>query len=318
MKDEVMMIEPTRGFIAPKVDDLLEVFLSGRKQTTIRAYKQDLQSFTRFVECNSVYDAMSEFLTLTQGQANFTAMTYKNYLIDKGLASNTINRKLSALKSIIKMARMLGLINYSLDVQAVKTKAYRDTSGNTIAEVSRLIKVATVQRNEGKASRDVAMLRLLFDLALRREEVVSLDYESLDLEKGKIKILGKGRTQTELLSIAVATIEALRDWIEVRGNHEGALFIAMDRASGDGVRISGRSLHRLVKSLAQKAGFKSHPHSLRHTAITQCVIEAKNNGIGLEECLQFSRHADVRTMMIYYQNHRDVQGQLSSLISQVV
>ena len=43
------------------------------------------------------------------------------------------------------------------------------------------------------AVRNVAMLRVMFDLALRVSEVVRLDVEDLELDRGALWVSGKGR-----------------------------------------------------------------------------------------------------------------------------
>ncbi len=47
----------------------------------------------------------------------------------------------------------------------------------------------------------MAILRCLYDLGLRRAEVVRLDLEDLDLAGGTVGILGKGRTQKMKLTL---------------------------------------------------------------------------------------------------------------------
>ena len=55
---------------------------------------------------------------------------------------------------------------------------------------------------------------------------------------------------------------------------------------------------------------------MRHTAITEAIKAAQANGIGLEEVLDFSRHRDVKVMMIYRDRERNVQGKLSALVAE--
>ena len=58
------------------------------------------------------------------------------------------------------------------------------------------------------AARDRAILRLSFDLGLRRGELASLDLEHLDLEAGTLAVLGKGQEERELLSLPSETTAA--------------------------------------------------------------------------------------------------------------
>ena len=52
------------------------------------------------------------------------------------------------------------------------------------------------EREDAKASRDRALLRLAFELGLRRGEFAGLDLEQLDLEAGTLAVLGKGLMRT--------------------------------------------------------------------------------------------------------------------------
>ena len=53
--------------------------------------------------------------------------------------------------------------------------------------------------------RDRALLRLAFDLGLRRGELASLDLEHLDLEAGMLAVLGKGQEGREQLTLPPET-----------------------------------------------------------------------------------------------------------------
>jgi len=67
--------------------------------------------------------------------------------------------------------------------------------------------------------------------------------------------------------------------------------------------------------LGEKIGVKTRPHGIRHSAVTEAVKKAQQNGLDLEEVLDFSRHRDVRTLLIYRDRERNVQGKLSELVA---
>src|SRR5262249_51969475 len=85
-------------------------------------------------------------------------------------------------------------------------------------------------RTDAKGLRDRALLRLLFDLGLRRAEAVGLDVGDLDLEAGTADVLGKGRTQKVRLTLPGPTREALAAWLAVRGPPPGPLLTSCGRA----------------------------------------------------------------------------------------
>jgi integrase/recombinase XerC len=75
-------------------------------------------------------------------------------------------------------------------------------------------------------------------------------------------------------------------------------------------------VYRLVRDLGGEAGIHARPHGLRHTAITEACKAAQASGIALEEVLDFSRHRDVKVLMIYRDRERNVQGRLAALVAE--
>lgn len=293
-------------------------FLSGRNERTIQAYKQDLADFSTFMGTENVDEAARLLLAGTHGDANSHALSYKSSLVSRGLQAATVNRRLASLRSLVKLARTLGMVPWSLEVENMKSESYRDTRGPGKSGFVALLNQASHIKNGKKSVRDRAALRLLHDLALRRGELVALDLEDLDLSSGTVAILGKGRTQKELLTLPDPTKEILKEWLEVRGTEPGPLFVNMDRAGKGNGRLTGNGLFKIVRGLGQKNGLKVRPHGLRHTAITEACKAAQANGMDLEEVMDFSRHKNVKTLMVYRDRERNVQGRLASLVAATV
>jgi integrase/recombinase XerC len=291
---------------------LVEAFLSGRSERTLEAYRRDLEDFTAFVGAPSGEEATRLLLGRGHGEANALVLSYKSHLLEKGLSPSTVNRRLAALRSLVKMARTLGLVPWTLEVSNVRAKAYRDTRGPGAAGVHLLLD--QVQGDNPKAVRDRALIRLLYDLGLRRGEVVSLDAEDLDLERGTVAVTGKGRREKEPLTLPEPTALYLAAWSEVRGEEPGPLFVNVDRA-GKGERLTGTSLYRLVRGYGEKAGLRTWPHGLRHTAITEAVKKVQEAGYPLEVARDFSRHSDIRTLLIYRDRERNYQGEVASMVA---
>jgi integrase/recombinase XerC len=297
-------------------EGLLAAFLAGRSECTRRAYRRDLDDFRRFLEVDKVSDAAHLLLSRGHGNANAVALAWRADLQERGLQSATINRRLAALRSLVQLARTLGMVPWTLEVKNVRAESYRDTRGPGRRGV-RLLLDEIERRGDKKGLRDRAALRLLYDLGLRRSEVVALDIDDLDLDAGTVAVLGKGRTQKANLTLPEPTKEAVQQWLEARGMEMGPLFTNLDRA-GKGCRLTGTSLYRIVRGLGEKLGLRVRPHGLRHTAITEACKLAQAKGMGLEEVMDFSRHRDVKVLMIYRDREKDVQGQLATLVASAV
>jgi len=80
--------------------------------------------------------------------------------------------------------------------------------------------------------------------------------------------------------------------------------------------LTGTSIYRLVQKLGDEIGIKTRPHGIRHTAITEAVKKARDNGIGLEQVRDFSDHKEIKTLLVYRDRERNVQGQLSELLAE--
>jgi integrase len=114
--------------------------------------------------------------------------------------------------------------------------------------------------------RDEAILRLMFETAIRSGEVVDLQLHDLDLIGRLITIRrgkgGPGRT----IPIGQATTEALLAYLDERERHP--LAHAPDLWPGTrGTRFGREGLSRSLRRRAQRAGVQGfRPHRLRHTA----------------------------------------------------
>ncbi len=167
------------------------------------------------------------------------------------------------------------------------------------------------KRGTPKAKRDKAAIRLLYDLGLRRGEVVGLDVGDVDLEVGTLAVLGKGRSEKTRLTLPPETQAALREWLSVRGDPPGPLFPNFDRAR-KGRRLTGAGLYALVRKLGQSVGVDVWPHGLRHTAITEALDLTEGDVRAVQ---RFSRHRDVRVLTIYDDNRTDMAGKVARMVA---
>ena len=228
-----------------------------------------------------------------------------------GLKANTVNARLSALRSLVSLARTLGLVTWSLAIPGEKARNFRDTRGPGEEGVRRMLRA--IQEDKPKALRDRALIRLTFDLALRRSEVCSLDLEDLDLAAGKVSVQGKGQGgEKDALTLPEPTKRALGAWLQARGDLPGPLFTSLDRARKGSGRLSEEGLRRLVARYGEISGVgRVRPHGIRHAAITRAL-----DVIGdVRKVARFSRHADVRTVMAYDDNRQDMAGEVAAAVA---
>ena len=295
--------------------DVLKAFLDGRNPRTLRAYDKDLNDFARSVGQANARAAVELLLKLPHGQANALTLGYRAQMVERGLKSATIARRLSALRSVVKLARTLGRITWALDVESPKVVAYRDTTGPGTAGWKGMLRDARFEAEKSaKGVRDLAIIRLLHDLALRRGELVALDLADVNLDEGTIQVIGKGQTDAAAMTLPPQTLDVLNDWITMRGVWDGPLFVRLDRAAAEPTRLTDTAVYLIVRDLGRRIGLArpTRPHGLRHQAITRAL---EVTGGDVPAAMKFSRHADPRTLMIYDDRRKDVAGDIALLVA---
>lgn len=303
-------------------EDVLAAFLSGKNRHTLAAYDADLRDFARFLALDPPKLAVAALVTSQRGDAHAIALAWRVHLEARGLAPATVARKLAALRSIVKLAGQLGQVDWELTIASPRSEGYRDTSGPGEQGWRSVRDQAKAAAAEGTPLRvrDLAIVRLLHDLALRREEACRLDLADVDLDDlgvpMRIWIVGKKRTQKEALTLPRPTAEAIAAWIVLRGPDPGPLFVRLDLGAGTDAmgRLTGRSVANLVNRLGERSGLRRRlrPHGLRHQAITEAL---DRTGGDVRKVQRFSRHADLKTLVVYDDRRRDGAGEVSKLIA---
>lgn len=290
--------------------EAVALFLAGKSPRTVDAYRLDLSTFAAYVGAGSLDEAAADLLGNGPGHAQARVLGYRAALLDQGLSPATVNRRLAAVRSLVSMARTLGLVAFALEIPGVKTQRYRDTRGPGLSGFRVLLEAAA--GDDMKARRDTAVLRLLWDLALRRAEVVALDLEHYAPSAGTLSILGKGRRERETLTLPPATKAALDRWIALRGTEPGPLIYTLDHRRPRG-RLTGVGLWTIVRRLSQDAGIAPvRPHGLRHAAITAALDATQGD---VRRVQRFSRHRDIRTLGLYDDNRSDLGGEVAALVA---
>lgn len=290
---------------------LYEAFLSGRSATTRDAYTRDVASFALYIGETTPAAALERLLSHSAGEANGVLLAYRAHLSDAGLTSATINRRLSAIRSAVKLARTLGLTAWTPEIDGLKSQSYRDTVGPGLDGTRSMMAQARTQGSV-KAARDVALIRLMFDLGLRRGEVAGLDLGDIDRDAKRVWIKGKGRTQKESRTLPDPTLVAITDWLAVRNRiataDNPAVFVGLSGPER-GERITGRGLYHVISTLGRDVGIKTRPHGLRHASIT-AALDA--NGGDVRAVQQHARHSNPQTTIRYDDNRKDLAGRIAT------
>jgi integrase len=259
---------------AASVDPLVARYLlASRSANTRRAYKADLLHFGAWGGAlPSTPDEVARYLACFAGK----------------LRASTLLRHLSAIASAHRDLEVADPTKSPLVARVVQ--GIRRTHGTKPQQVEPLMieDVGRIVSSLGmtpRERRDRAILLLGFFGALRRSEIVALDFDALTITERLVKIAVR-RSKTDQMAAgrvvvlaarddALCPVRALSEYIRDSIGREGPLFFDVRRGAGSRRRTSVRTVARVVKRLAARIGFDPRRfggHSLRAGFATSAAL----------------------------------------------
>lgn len=147
--------------------------------------------------------------------------------------------------------------------------------------------------------RDAALLELLYATGMRISELVSLSLARVDRRRRRLRVVGKGNKERELLfgSHAAAALDAYlrsgRPALVARlGQDAGSVFL-----NANGGSLSARGARMVVERWVARTGLamSASPHTLRHSFATHLL----EGGADLRSVQDLLGHANLATTQIY-------------------
>lgn len=292
-------------------EQLISDWLNSHSERTIREYKRDLDQFAAWCGIPTPL-AVDGLLSCEMGEANAILLRYRTAMKDQGLSPATVNRRLSAVRSLITLARRLGKVTWTPEVAGLKHESYRDTRGPLREEVTRLLEHVSADKNRIMAIRNAALVMLLAGQGLRRNEISTLDFVHFDGRGARLSILGKHREEREWITLSSQTVKALNRWIGHRGRDPGPLFYNIDRHQKLGTRLQGDGIHDLTERWEVATGVRVRPHKLRHSFVNEALDATNGN---LHAVRKAARWKKLDPVVVYDDNRTDIAGDVVSQVS---
>jgi integrase/recombinase XerC len=294
-------------------EQLIQRWQEGRSPHTVRAYCRDLAHFARWSAAAAPVEAITRLLTGSMGEANECLHAYRGAMLDAGLAPATVNRRLSALRSIVQLGRTFGWVAWSLEIDGVKTRATGirralDWKGS-LPSSARPPSIARQQRQ--RAMWPSFAYYLTWHCGA---EVAMLDLNDVDVRASRLWIKGKGRREREAITLPPRTVAALKAWIKHRGREPGPLFINFHHANKSLGRLHANGIYWVVRSLGAEVEVTARPHGFRHSSITTGLDKVKDP----RKVQKHGRHASMDTTMIYDDALSDFAGEVAKVVSEAL
>jgi integrase/recombinase XerD len=226
--------------------ELIDLWLHDKTSNTVDAYRRDAEEFRWFIEDKPLSRVVLNDL-----------MFYSDALKQQGRAPATVNRKLSAVKSLLSYGVMIGYLSINAGAPLKLPKL-----DNSLAE--RILSESQVLRLIGAADpgRDRILLRFLYESGCRVSELVGLIWKNLQPrdDAGQVRILGKGnKTRVVLL-----TPQLWADLMFLRASD--SLDTPVFKSQRSGRKLVRSEVNELVTRVAKKAEIPGNvsPQWLRH------------------------------------------------------
>lgn len=280
------------------ITDFLEYIAKERRLSphTVTAYASDLARFREFME---------EHLEKSR-PAEVDHHDVRSWVIstleDEGLLPQTVNRRLSCLRSYFKYLRSIDAI--TTDPMPKVTALRSKKALPLFIEQSKMVQLLEgLEFGEGFAGlRDRIIIELLYGTGMRRAELIGLKVTDVDLYAGQLKVMGK-RAKERMIPFSAHLSALLKEYVRER---EALPSVAGTKGlivRDDGLPINESFVYQKVNKylrLVTTVGKRS-PHVLRHTFATHML----NNGADINAVKELLGHASLAATQIYTHNTID-------------
>ncbi|MEF3691741.1 MAG: site-specific tyrosine recombinase/integron integrase [Candidatus Moraniibacteriota bacterium] len=280
-----------------EIELLLEDFLEylelnlNRAPKTIENYHHYLDRFLKFSKIKSPQE-----ITLKKVK-EFRLFLNRLEKDQKNLEKSTQNYHIIALRNFLKYLAKQDIGSLSAEKLEVGKNPQREMTFLEFEEIQMIIDSA--KGNSIKSLRDRAILELLFSAGLRVSELSSLDIRNINLKTQEFSIIGKG-SKMRVVFISDSAKKALEEYLNKRVDIDPALFIRTNEIGfqkEDDLRLTPRSIQRIVKYYSRKAGIIKdvHPHTFRHSFATDLLA----NGADIRSVQAMLGHSSITTTQVY-------------------
>jgi len=262
----------------PVISEHISGFL--RNQTSLNTQGTYGRALERYLGYCREHEVDPAHITLEQ------AVDYR-LNVQASFAASSAALHISALKSFYKLLKEIGVLQLNIWA-AVKVPGAPKTSQTQSLDQDQLR--ALYGKAEKSGQRDLLIVRLLYEAAMRREEVAAMPKDALTHVEDGWALLIKGKGDKEVrVGITDELAHAIAAWAR---KTEGEWLFP---GRGD-KHLDKRQINNILER------FGIHPHQLRHSFVTAGLKQ----GIPIQDISRAVRHESIQTTMRYYDERQRV------------
>ena len=255
---------------------------------TLKAYRIDLRQYFEYI-CVDEPDKekIEEYVTH----------------LHKSYKQKTVKRKIASIKAFYNYLEETEIIAES-PFRKIKVKFKETVTLPRIIpreEIEKLLNHMYQCLNENdKASRkfmlrDVAVIEVFFATGARVYEISNIRDDSINLNTGLIRLMGKGGKERYVQISNTSILEVLKKYYDENEQSikKSGYFFVNNRES----RYTEQSIRLMLKKYTKQAGIERNitPHMFRHSFATYLIEE----GVDVSCVQQILGHSSIKTTQIY-------------------
>lgn len=258
---------------------------------TVTAYRKDLEQFFVFLQTSDADIQKVEHQHVRAWMVE---------LMDQGIESKTINRKISCLRSFYKFLQREELIQFNPMIQVKGPKIPRRLPVIiTEQKMDSLLDGVHVFTEDFSGCRDRLIIELLYGTGIRLSELLNLKEEDFNRYEQYIKVLGK-RNKERIIPVNSSLAKLIESYINLKQNQGFDIKSSGLIVTNDGRDVYPRFIYRKVKLILSvvSAHKKRSPHILRHSFATSLL----NRGADLNAIKELLGHSSLAATQVYTHN----------------
>lgn len=263
-------------------------FQKNLDEKTIKAYRIDLRQFL-------------DFLRETDRPLSKKTLTEYVEKLNKTYKPKSVKRKIAALKAFFHYLEEEEIFPdnpfHKLKLHMQQPKTLPRVVPLYLIEAMLRTVYAEIDNAKGSAhktaTRDAAVMEMLFATGVRVSELCGLNVRDVDLTRACVMVWGKGAKERLLYIGNAEVLDALKQYLSLSERSSNSPLFLNRR----GNRLSEQSVRTILKKYEQKAHLTLHvtPHMFRHSFATLLLEE----GVDIRYIQKMLGHSSIVTTQIY-------------------
>lgn len=256
---------------------------------TLISYGTDLSQFSSYLKLEFEIENIKEV-------SHQIIRSWISSLLESGISSRTVNRKITTLKSFYKYLIQEDVISENPTRKIVSPKTSKKLP--VFVEKSKMdILLNEIEFPEGfEGERDKLIIDIFYMTGVRLSELINIKISDIDFSNSQMKVLGKRKKER-----MIPLTNTLLNQIKIFSQKKSINLLLF--TNFEGLTLSPKQVYNLVnKYIGMVTSLdKKSPHILRHTFATHML----NNGADINAIKEILGHSNLSATQIYTHNTID-------------